>query len=199
MQAEVVTSVARLEEYESGWDALAVACRRPRAAPAWTLAWFRHGLPADALIRTVIISDGTVVVGTAPFFVTRTGAGFYRYSPAAPILNGVVPLAWPGREEEVGEAIGAALARGAAHARSRVDRMDAGCVGCARSDTAGLAQTAARVDRRTSVSRPARRAGGAGLRCMDRGSIEELSQFRTVGPTQARCTGFRAPHVERTC
>jgi CelD/BcsL family acetyltransferase involved in cellulose biosynthesis len=110
VKAEVVTGMARLEEYESGWDALAVACRRPRAAPAWTLAWFRHGLPAGALIRTVIVSDGAVVVGTAPFFVTRTGAGFYHYSPAAPILNGVVPLSWPGRDEEVGEAIGAALA-----------------------------------------------------------------------------------------
>ncbi len=110
MKAEVVAELDRLEELEPGWDALAVACQRPRSAPAWTLAWFRHALPAGALIRTVIISDGTTVIGTAPFSVTRTGAGFYRYSPAAPILNGVAPLCWPGRDEEVGAAIGAALA-----------------------------------------------------------------------------------------
>jgi CelD/BcsL family acetyltransferase involved in cellulose biosynthesis len=110
MKAEIVTELDRLEELAPGWDALAVACHRPRSAPAWTVAWFRHALPPGALIRTVIVSDNDSVIGTAPFYVTRTGFGFYRFDLAAPMLHGVEPLCLPGRDEEVGEAIGAALA-----------------------------------------------------------------------------------------
>jgi hypothetical protein len=76
----------------------------------WTLSWFRHALPPDAMIRTVIVRDGDTVVGTAPFSVTRTGFGFYRYALAAPVLSGVEVLCRPGREEEIGRSIGAALA-----------------------------------------------------------------------------------------
>jgi len=99
-----------LEELAPGWDALAVACRRPRSAPVWTLAWFRHALAPGAKIRTVIVRDGDAVVGTAPFSVSRTGFGFYRYALAAAVLSGVEVLCWPGREEEIGRSIGAALA-----------------------------------------------------------------------------------------
>jgi len=75
----------------------------------WTIAWFRHALRPGALIRTVIVWDGDAIVGAAPFVVTRTGFGFYRYSPAAPMLHGVEPLCWPGRDEDVGEAMASAL------------------------------------------------------------------------------------------
>ena len=83
-----------------------------------------------------------------PLPVTRTGAGFYRYSPAAPILNGVAPLCWPGRDEEVGAAIGAALAV----AEPTPDVVSIGSMAVASScqgDQGRLAQTAAHVDRRT--------------------------------------------------
>jgi CelD/BcsL family acetyltransferase involved in cellulose biosynthesis len=109
MRTEIVTELGRLEQVSPGWDALALACRRPRSAPAWTLAWFRHALPPGALVRTVVVSEGDAVVGIAPFYVMRSGFGFLRYSPAAPTLHGVEPLCSPGRDEEVGEAIGAAL------------------------------------------------------------------------------------------
>lgn len=109
IRAEVVTELAALDELAPGWDALAVACRRPRSAPVWTLAWFRHALPAGAMIRTVIVRDDDTIIGTAPFVVSRTGFGFYRYGLAAPTLHGVEPLCMPGRDEEVGQAIAAAL------------------------------------------------------------------------------------------
>jgi CelD/BcsL family acetyltransferase involved in cellulose biosynthesis len=99
-----------LEGLAPGWDALAVACRRPRSAPVWTVAWYRHALPPGALIRTVVVADGDDVVGIAPFYVMRSRFGFYRYLLAAPMLHGVEPLCVPGREEEIGRAIGTALA-----------------------------------------------------------------------------------------
>ena len=110
VQAEVVTELDRLGEFAPGWDALAVANDRPRASPAWTLAWYRHALPTGAVIRVVVVTDGAAVVGVAPFYVVRTGAGFYRYELAAPMLHGVEPLYSPGRHDEVGHCVGAALA-----------------------------------------------------------------------------------------
>jgi CelD/BcsL family acetyltransferase involved in cellulose biosynthesis len=110
MNTEVVTELDRLEEFAPGWDELAHACSRPRSSPAWTLAWYRRALPPNTGIWAVIVKDRDAVVGTAPFFVLRTGFGFYRYELAAPMLHGVEPLAAPGREREVGETIGGLLA-----------------------------------------------------------------------------------------
>ena len=107
----VVDDLESLERFASGWDALAVACRRPRSTPAFTVAWYRHALPPGARIRAVLVTDGDDVVGTAPFYVVRTKFGLCRYELAAPVLFGVEPLFAPGREEEVAAAIGLALAR----------------------------------------------------------------------------------------
>ncbi len=103
--------VGALEEFAPGWDALAVACRRPRSTPAFTLAWYRHALPPDARIRAIVVTDGDDVVGTAPFYVVRTKFGLCRYELATPVLFGVEPLVAPGREEEVAATIGSTLAR----------------------------------------------------------------------------------------
>ncbi len=110
MKSEVVTELDRLEAFGPGWDELARTCSRPRSSPAWTLAWYRRALPPHARIWAVIITDGDTVIGAAPFFVLRTGFGFYRYELAAPMLHGVEPLAAPGRERDVGEVIGGLLA-----------------------------------------------------------------------------------------
>jgi hypothetical protein len=67
-------------------------------------------LPSHADIWALILTDHGEVIGTAPFFVVRTGFGFYRYELAAPMLHGVEPLSAPGREQEVGEMIGVVLA-----------------------------------------------------------------------------------------
>ncbi len=106
----VVTDIDSLEVFSPGWDALAVIRQRPRSAPVFTLAWYRHALPPGAQIRAVVVTDGDDVVGTAPFYVERTGFGFYQYNLAVPMLFGVEPLFAPGREEEIAAAIGRALA-----------------------------------------------------------------------------------------
>ncbi len=110
MLTRVVDDVESLEQFASGWDALAVTCRRPRSTPALTLAWYRHTLPVGALIRVVVVTDGDEVIGVAPFSVVRTGFGLSRYELATPLLFGVEPLFAPGREESVASAIGSALA-----------------------------------------------------------------------------------------
>ncbi|HEY5025189.1 MAG TPA: GNAT family N-acetyltransferase [Acidimicrobiales bacterium] len=57
----------------------------------------------------MIVRDGDSIVGTAPFYVSRTGFGFFRYQLAAPTLHGVEPLCIPGRDLDVGEAMADAL------------------------------------------------------------------------------------------
>ena len=110
LKAEVIDDLERLEKAVPGWDALAAACGRPRAAPAWTMAWYRHALPVGAQVRAVVVHDGEDVTGVVPLAVTRTGFGLHRYALAAPMLAGVEPLSRPGCHDEVGRAIGAALA-----------------------------------------------------------------------------------------
>ncbi len=110
MLTKVITDVDSLEQFTPGWDALAVSRRRPRSAPVFTLAWYRHALPPGAQIRAVIIAEDDDVVGTAPFYVMRTRFGFYQYNLAVPMLFGVEPLFAIGREEEIAAAIGLALA-----------------------------------------------------------------------------------------
>ncbi len=110
LSVRVVTDLETLESFAPGWDALAVRMRRPRSAPAFTLAWYRHALPPGAHIRVVIVTDGDEVVGTAPFCVTRTRFGFYQYNLAVPMLFGVEPLVSSDREEEIASAMGHALA-----------------------------------------------------------------------------------------
>ena len=110
MFARVLTDVDSLTQFVPGWDALAVQCRRPRSAPVFALAWYRHGLPSKGEQRTVVITEGDEVLGTAPFYVERTGFGFHQYNMAAPVLFGVEPLFAPGREEEIAWAVGHALA-----------------------------------------------------------------------------------------
>jgi len=110
VKATVISTPDELEDVGPAWDALAVAGERPRSAPVWAVAWYRHALPGDAVVRVVVVRDGDAVVGICPLYAVRTGFRLYRYELAAPILHGAEPLCAPGREREVGEAIGVALA-----------------------------------------------------------------------------------------
>ena len=110
--ARVLTDIDSLEQFAPGWDALAVSHRRPRSAPVFTLAWYRHALPPGAQIRAIVVTDGDSVVGAAPFYVVRTGFGFYQYNMPVPLLFGVEPLFVAGREEEIAAAVGLALTQG---------------------------------------------------------------------------------------
>jgi len=108
--AELVEDVERLAALTPEWDALATACELPQASPAWVLAWWRHVAPERALPRSVAVRDGERLVGLAPFYV-ETGGGRVDYRlPGIEIAARLAPLALPGREWEVAEAVAGALA-----------------------------------------------------------------------------------------
>jgi CelD/BcsL family acetyltransferase involved in cellulose biosynthesis len=110
-RSELVTDEARLEELAPAWDELAVALGRSFCAPAWASAWWRHARPRDAELRVVTVHEGDELVGIAPFYVARGPAGsdLYRLL-AAPASARVEPLARPGFERPLAEAVGRELA-----------------------------------------------------------------------------------------
>jgi CelD/BcsL family acetyltransferase involved in cellulose biosynthesis len=119
-ETELVTDVERLAALAPEWDALAVACALPQMSPAWVLAWWRHVAPDGAVPRTVVVRNGEQVVGLAPFYVEPGGGGRIDYRlPGIEIAARLAPLALPGREWEVAEAVSAALA----HAEPRPDAL----------------------------------------------------------------------------
>jgi len=82
-------------------------------APGVVLPWWRYVAPADAHPRLVAVRDGTRLVGLAPFYVepsARRARVDYRL-PGIELCGGIAPLAVPGCEAEVAEAICATLAR----------------------------------------------------------------------------------------
>jgi CelD/BcsL family acetyltransferase involved in cellulose biosynthesis len=65
----IATDVDTLAPYLPEWDELAQAAGRPFCAPAWMLAWWRHGRTGDARLRVVLVCDHDGrLVGVAPFF-----------------------------------------------------------------------------------------------------------------------------------
>lgn len=110
LEAELLTNVEQLAALTPEWDALAVACQLPQMSPAWVLGWWRHVAPAGAVPRTVVVRDHGAVVGLAPFYVQPGGGGRVDYRlPGIEITARLMPLALPGREWEVAEAIASAL------------------------------------------------------------------------------------------
>lgn len=110
LQAELITDPVGLESMRGQWDELAVANAQPMASPAWLLAWLRHFAPADAQARLVAVREGEALVGVAPFFVQEQQHGRIDYRLMGAALTRVSPLAVPGREWEVAEAIDRVLA-----------------------------------------------------------------------------------------
>jgi len=109
--AELVTEVERLAELTPEWDALAAECGMPQLSPAWVLAWWRHVAPPAAALRAVVVRDGAALAGLAPYYVERGTGGRVDYRlPGIEIAGRLAPLARTGREWDVAEAIGAALA-----------------------------------------------------------------------------------------
>jgi len=111
LQAELITDPDRLGPVCEEWDALAVANAQPMSSPAWQLAWWRHIAPAYAQARVIAVRDGGALVAMAPFYVQehRHGRIDYRLI-GADGLPRVSPVAVPGREWEVAEAIDQLLA-----------------------------------------------------------------------------------------
>jgi len=114
LTTEVFEEIDALEPIARGWDRLAIECSRPFCAPAWLCAWWRRAAPSEARLRVVAVTDGDRLIGVAPWFTAseRLGVRALR-GIGAPISRSVEPLAAPGREVEVAEAIAETLAASA--------------------------------------------------------------------------------------
>jgi CelD/BcsL family acetyltransferase involved in cellulose biosynthesis len=106
----LIDDVQGLHELRAGWDALAVAARRPYCAPAWMLAWWQHVPSAHAALRAVAVHDGPDLVALAPYYAERRAGRptVYRVL-AAGTSHRVEPVARPGTEREAAHAIAATL------------------------------------------------------------------------------------------
>jgi CelD/BcsL family acetyltransferase involved in cellulose biosynthesis len=88
------------------WDRLAIEAERPHAAPAWSLAWWRHVRPDGARAAAIVVREDSRLVGILPLYEHRR-----RYAALGAGLIPVEPLAVPGREPEVAAALAEALDR----------------------------------------------------------------------------------------
>lgn len=111
LETELIDDLAALNTLATAWDALAVANRQPLAAPAWMLGSFRHLPPKHGLLRAVAVRDRGRLVGIAPLFANCERRARIDYSPMSGAMPRVSPLAVPGHEWEVAEAISHMLAR----------------------------------------------------------------------------------------
>lgn len=107
---ELVTDLPALETLAPEWDKLAVSNKRPTSSPAWMLGWLKHLAPSSALARVVAVREGEELIGLAPFFVEQEGHGRIDYRMMGESLPRTSPLASPGREWEVAQAIATTLA-----------------------------------------------------------------------------------------
>jgi CelD/BcsL family acetyltransferase involved in cellulose biosynthesis len=106
----VVTDERELGRWHEPWDALATQAERPYMTPAWTLAWWRHLRPPDALLRIVLVVEGDTLVGATPLFVRSSRRPVTYRMLGLPYDAPKQPLARPGDEERVAAATASALA-----------------------------------------------------------------------------------------
>ena len=107
MRAELVVDASRLESFRAEWDALAEAAGQPYAAPGWLLPWLRHASPPDAALRAVVVTDEAGLAGIAPLMTDPSG---WYAALGSRACSGVEPLARPGLERPVAEALAQTLA-----------------------------------------------------------------------------------------
>lgn len=110
LEAELIEDAAHLAELAPEWHALAIAMAQPMVLPAWMLGWFRHLAPPDAALRAVAVRERGRLVGLAPMFVEPAKAGRVDYRLLGVNSSRTTPLAVPGREWEVADAIAPVLA-----------------------------------------------------------------------------------------
>jgi CelD/BcsL family acetyltransferase involved in cellulose biosynthesis len=104
--SELIIALDDLDAVYDGWDELACSAGLPQMSPAWILAWWRHLAPVGAAPRVVVVRDRGEIIGLAPFYIEdgRRARVDYRL-PGIDLAARLAPLAMPGREWEVGEAI----------------------------------------------------------------------------------------------
>jgi CelD/BcsL family acetyltransferase involved in cellulose biosynthesis len=106
LDGESIVDLGGLHDISAEWDVLAVACGLPQMSPAWLLAWWRHLAPVGAEPRAVAVREAGALVGLAPFFVEPRKPGRIDYRlPGIELAVRLAPLALPGREWHVAEAI----------------------------------------------------------------------------------------------
>ncbi len=97
------------EQVRDAWRRLAIGASLPYSTPEWMLAFFAHH-HVGAELRVVVVRDGSDVIGIGPFVCGRPG---HRPHAVGLLASGIGqrtgPVAAPGREHEVGAAIGRAL------------------------------------------------------------------------------------------
>jgi CelD/BcsL family acetyltransferase involved in cellulose biosynthesis len=113
LATKVIEGEGDADAVRQEWDDLAVAASRPFCAPAWALAWWRNAAPAGGEMRIVTARDGERLVGLAPLWADGSGRRARYETMAAHLSPPAGPLAAPGREGEVAEALSAALAEAA--------------------------------------------------------------------------------------
>ena len=105
----IATDASELAGLTAAWNELAAAGGYPYARAEWMLSWWKHAAPRSADLAVVASYAGPELIGIAPFFATRERPRVYRLL-TSPVCAGVVPLARPGREEEVAASTCTALA-----------------------------------------------------------------------------------------
>ena len=106
----LLEDLAEVEEHAPAWHRLALSAERPYCTPAWMLGWWRHARPQGARLRVVVAVDGDELAGIAPCYVEREHGVDHVRLLASPISHRTEPLAIPGRERAVAEALAEALA-----------------------------------------------------------------------------------------
>jgi len=120
LTGELLETPAAVKPYRVEWDRLAVASDRPYCAPAWVLSWWRHAGPPGGSLRVVVALDRGRLAGIAALGAEhRLGLARYRFLGAEQSAR-IEPLAQPGLEEPVAEAIAETLAS----ASPRVDLLE---------------------------------------------------------------------------
>jgi CelD/BcsL family acetyltransferase involved in cellulose biosynthesis len=103
---ELISDLAGAEQLAAEWDALAVAASNPVASPHWVLPWWRHVAPSGMQARVVTVRDHGELIGLAPFYLASSRLGVPEYRLMAGDFGVCMePLALPGREWELAEAI----------------------------------------------------------------------------------------------
>ncbi len=106
MDIELVSDVAQLQDYVSGWEALADRVSQPRAGGAIVAGWARHMMDADSELRIWIALEGSEVVGVLPFVAEKMARKRWRLlPPATDMMYGTVPIADPDRADQVAAAM----------------------------------------------------------------------------------------------
>lgn len=106
----MIDNETALAPHLPAWEELAIACGRPFCLPGWMLAWWREAEEATGELRVILVFDGEELVGVGPFFAKPTFGLIEVRLLGAGFSHRIGPLARPGNEQRVADALAGALA-----------------------------------------------------------------------------------------